>query len=761
MSKRTALYIFALAIVARAAMFGFMVGYLGGERGLFWTDSVQYTDLALNMAHGHGFSLEEAAPFVPDSLRTPAYPVFVAAHYRLFGNLWSTSFTQIFLGAGVAVFAYWLGWRLTGRKKVAILAGVMTAIEPHFLRYTLSLSTEGFFLPLFCLFFYVFTRYLEERKVKHLLIAAVSLGLAALTRPVAAGFLPVALVIMAYEPVRAHANLKRLMQHAALLFVVVMALLTPWMYRNYKLSGQFTLSTIGWVNVYTRLAMSTEAAATGKGWADVYTSSLQGLVAEGVIQNPAEKELYQAKFIPLLRERSLAILRAHPKDLILLQPITLNALFSQDNTFTDLYRRGFFSEGTTRPPFSPSMMLQQQGLVATVKALWPYMISGPYLMVPLLRIMWYLILLAAFYGSWDRFRRGDMSQKRLVVLCWAFIGFLAVTILPVATSVDARYRVSFEPMYFALAAAGVAAAITALRRQRQQGTATCLLCGHEAELIHAATTGGNAAKPYLITDSALGRHNALYFCTACGEVSQPFPGGAEALTKAYRDQPRDMHYLAEEAGRRRAFAEVLIQVEKRIPKGRVLDIGGGPGLFLVEARSRGWQVEGMEPSTTSVRLANGSFGLGVVQGTVADLKRYPNERFDLVTAFDVAEHLLDPSALFAEAHRILRKGGLFVWTTPRYGCVMHRCLGRWWYNIHPFHIAFFTQQSAGYAADRFGFRCLEERSFKRYFSIRYFLFRLGRFLPGPLVNLIRRSRIAGTQIPVQLYDEFELYFEKV
>ena len=761
-TKKDYLWMFLFSSVIRLATFCFLLFNYGVDPGLSWIDSTNYVTLARNLLAGNGFSLQQTAPFLPDILRTPGYPVFVAFHLWVFHDLWSASLSQVFLNALLPVFGMWLAIRLTGKRSVAILAGLLIALEPHLLIYTLSLSTEGIFIVFLvaCLFFLF--RYLDGRKLTDLSLCALLLGAAAITRPVFVAFIPVAVCIIVYRPLMNKIREWRKIT-ASVLLLVLLALLpiAPWMYRNYRVTGVATLSTIGWVNMYTRLALTTEAAATDQSWAVVYTSSLERLKDQGVISRPAEMELYQAKYIPLLKSMTMSILMQHPKELIMLQPISLNALFTGDNIFYMLSRLGYLDRSKLRPSFSPSLMLQQKGPVATLEALWPYF-TGAYLIMPFMRVIWYLILFAALYGTWDIYKKGDARQRETLVIGVIVIAFFAATLLPVAASIDARYRVAFEPIYLVLSAAGFIAFASNGRRRRtpRDRHATCLLCGSEADLVSEATTKGDNATTYAITDSALGRHNDLYLCKTCGAVSQPFPGGVDALAKAYATQPKDAHYLAEEHGRRRAFAEVLTQAERYVPKGRVLDIGGGPGLFLLEARQHGWQVEGIEPSTASVRIANESYGLGIVQGTVSDLARYPDGRFDLVTAFDVAEHLLDPSKLFSEVRRILRPGGLFVWTTPRYGCLMQRLLGRWWYNLHPFHVCFFTQKSVDQVAKRFGFQCLEERSFKRYFSFGYFLFRLERFLPKSVANALRRSRMAKTQIPIQLYDEFELYFKK-
>jgi SAM-dependent methyltransferase len=71
--------------------------------------------------------------------------------------------------------------------------------------------------------------------------------------------------------------------------------------------------------------------------------------------------------------------------------------------------------------------------------------------------------------------------------------------------------------------------------------------------------------------------------------------------------------------------------------------------------------------------------------------RYPDASFDLVTLWDVLEHVPEPLALSRDVARILRPGGIFALTTINHDCLNQRLLGdRWRYWMPPDHVCSFS-----------------------------------------------------------------------
>lgn len=133
------------------------------------------------------------------------------------------------------------------------------------------------------------------------------------------------------------------------------------------------------------------------------------------------------------------------------------------------------------------------------------------------------------------------------------------------------------------------------------------------------------------------------------------------------------------------------------PRGRLLDVGCGAGYFLDAAREAGWQVQGVELSPAAVQVARNNLHLDVYQGTLS-AAGLPGEAFDVVTMFEVLEHLRTPGLTLAEAWRILKPGGLLAVLVPNdllaYRARLAGPDNRWWV-IPPLHLFYFARASLG------------------------------------------------------------------
>jgi SAM-dependent methyltransferase len=101
-----------------------------------------------------------------------------------------------------------------------------------------------------------------------------------------------------------------------------------------------------------------------------------------------------------------------------------------------------------------------------------------------------------------------------------------------------------------------------------------------------------------------------------------------------------------------------------------LDVGCGAGgtVARLAVRTEVATVFGLDPSPSALRLARTKAGARVVRGSAVSLP-FDDDRFDLVTCFDVLQHL-PPGAdaiAVAEARRVLRPGGLALFRTNHRG----------------------------------------------------------------------------------------------
>jgi 2-polyprenyl-3-methyl-5-hydroxy-6-metoxy-1,4-benzoquinol methylase len=120
------------------------------------------------------------------------------------------------------------------------------------------------------------------------------------------------------------------------------------------------------------------------------------------------------------------------------------------------------------------------------------------------------------------------------------------------------------------------------------------------------------------------------------------------------------------------FAYGLDLASSLVEGRRLLDIGSGPGLFPRIAAERGWEASAIELNVESVEnMLKEGMRVIVKPLELADL---PQGSFDLVTMWEVLEHVAEPRVLLAEARRILAPGGLLLALVPNAGSLVTRLL---------------------------------------------------------------------------------------
>ena len=230
---------------------------------------------------------------------------------------------------------------------------------------------------------------------------------------------------------------------------------------------------------------------------------------------------------------------------------------------------------------------------------------------------------------------------------------------------------------------------------RRSPTRTCGLCG-----------GTEYRRWWTVGDYDIGACSRCALVQVMQDVSD---AEIDALySRGYYEGENDLtyrNYLTDPDTKGRHFGEQLDALVRdfQLRPGTLLEVGCAFGLFLDQARKRGWQVRGTERSTFSGEWARRELGLDV-DTTPDALAKIPAASQDLVVMWDVIEHLRHPLDVVRETRRVLRPGGVLALTTGDVRSLGARLYGKRWFLVAPpHHLFYFDHASMTKLLERAGF----------------------------------------------------------
>jgi SAM-dependent methyltransferase len=195
----------------------------------------------------------------------------------------------------------------------------------------------------------------------------------------------------------------------------------------------------------------------------------------------------------------------------------------------------------------------------------------------------------------------------------------------------------------------------------------------------------------------------LVRCSGCSLVWLSQPPKAEEMHRHYTDAyDRLISAAGQNSPQRwRDRKKALTQYKQ---SGALLDLGCSSGSFLESLKGDSWKLYGIEMSTESARIAKECSGAEVFVGDILDAP-FPPGSFDVVTCFDVFEHLYEPRRVIACIRKWLKPGGIFYVLVPNVDSAEARVFGSYWHGSElPRHLFHYSPTSLKFLAATAGLR---------------------------------------------------------
>jgi 2-polyprenyl-3-methyl-5-hydroxy-6-metoxy-1,4-benzoquinol methylase len=229
-------------------------------------------------------------------------------------------------------------------------------------------------------------------------------------------------------------------------------------------------------------------------------------------------------------------------------------------------------------------------------------------------------------------------------------------------------------------------------------------------------------------------------CRQCRLGFRASRADEQELARLYADLDIEV-YQSEVRGRLATARRHLGIIRRYSRPSRLLDIGCASGMFLRRAADEGWSVVGVEPSRQLSELARKNLdGRGEIISTTLQGAGLTRADFDVVTMWDVLEHVPEPAEFLQSAVNLLRPGGHLFVNVPDLDSLQARLLGTRWPLLLPEHLNYFNRSSLAYCGAQAGLVAVHMGRRKASFSVEYILYRLRQH---GVIGASAMSRFAG------------------
>lgn len=204
-----------------------------------------------------------------------------------------------------------------------------------------------------------------------------------------------------------------------------------------------------------------------------------------------------------------------------------------------------------------------------------------------------------------------------------------------------------------------------------------------------------------------------------------------------------------------SFRRAMGKIERKIPgfssKSRpsLVDIGCAGGEFPSAANSLGFDVIGFEPSSHLSAIGRDRYGLDIRSGPFSS-QSLNGKKIDIITMWDVLEHVDSPKKVLSEISQVLDKSGYLVLNLPMIDTLSARILRYKWPFYLQVHLYYFTMKSISKYLEDIDFQILYSRPYTQTLSIDYLVRRAtgGKIKRFP-ISLPLRYRMGQRTIVAQ------------
>lgn len=448
-SHKAEIAVLVLAVIVRVLYFGMSYESRGGDLIGTISGADGYYSISQNIIHGNGYSSDAQPPYTLNSIRPPVYPYFLASSYLIFHSYIGSLLLQILIGSILPLIGMAIARYIYDKRSVSIAVGVLMALEPFSILFSIFFYSETVFILLFSLCILHLFRFFKGGRTIQLVLSALLLGLAILTKPTAQ-YIPI--IFAGFIMWHHRTKFSHAFVHGVGYAFICLLVVSPWLYRNWYEFGTVGISSQQGSTLYTMLVPSVLAVKNGTTFHQEFSTILE----QGGTDPNGTSISQSAEFT----RKAVPILLAHPWPLALTFANTGLNFFIHDGMYDVLKHVGI------RPATllgKPALFL----LISDPGKLFSYIgnvLFKPIILILVARIVWILITLAFVAGVVRASRERHMTIYKMIPVTLIF--YFMLIALTIGLAINARYRLPINFLTFTFAASEVVLLAEWIRRKR-------------------------------------------------------------------------------------------------------------------------------------------------------------------------------------------------------------------------------------------------------------------------------------------------------
>ena len=205
---------------------------------------------------------------------------------------------------------------------------------------------------------------------------------------------------------------------------------------------------------------------------------------------------------------------------------------------------------------------------------------------------------------------------------------------------------------------------------------------------------------------------------------------SKIIVDSYQDTIDETH-VSQDKFRLQTFSKSLKKIIKilnlqNLNHKHFLDIGSASGVFLKALKDLGFKEEGYEPSKWMVNYGKEKYGININQGFIDKIDE--NKKFDLISFWDVLEHVTDLNKTLKKVETISKKNSYLIINVPDNDSFVCKLMRKKWPFYLNVHLYYFDKQSLEKVLEKHKFKLIKSFPHWQYLSLGYLCIRASKFI---------------------------------